>query len=107
MIVPVMLILPILPFFLAILISFPFSFVSKWLQNRFLFNLIIFGLLIAGGFYLYTGFLKFLLDIFQSQNYQTILTLEMINQIQIFSSKLYPSCSFKKICLWEQICLKV
>lgn len=97
MIVPVMLLLPIVPFFLAILISFPFSIISKWLQNRFLFNLILFGLLVAGGFYLYTEFLKFLLDVFQSQNYQTILTLDMINQIQIFASKLYPVVLLKNL----------
>lgn len=103
MIAPVILLLPVVPFFLGFLLSFPLARITTFFQQHFFAGIIVLAFLVAGGFYLYTGLLKFLLSVFESQSYQNVFTLEMIEQIQSFTSHLWLPVLFKNLLLGASV----
>lgn len=88
-------IIPIVPLFFAIVLSFPTNIILGFLKNRFFISFFIMAVVVAGSFYLYSNFLKFLLNIVDAN--VSSLTLEMISNVQIFASSLYLPVLFKNI----------
>lgn len=100
MILPCVLLIPIVPFFLATILSIPTVKIMNLLEKRFVITFIMFAVLIGVGFYFYIDLLKLLMTLLNAENYASIMTLEMVDNIQIFASSLYLELLFKNMLLF-------
>ena len=95
MLLPIVILLPIIPMLLAIVFAFPLNKITNFMKNRFLISVLIMAVVVGGSFYLYSNFLKFLLDLVEAN--VSNLTLDAISNLQIFASRIYLPVLFKNI----------
>lgn len=100
MILPCAILLPIVPIFMATIFSIPTVKIMNLLEKRFVVTFVLFAVIVGVGFYFYINLLKLLLTIFNTQNYTSILTLQMIDHVQTFASSLYLQLLFKNLLLF-------
>lgn len=91
--------LPVIPLLFSVILSIPTMWVIKTFKNRFIILTILYAIVVAIGFIIYTYALRFVLKIFESENGADIFDKTTILNIRVFSSQLYLSSLFKNCIL--------
>lgn len=95
MLAPNLLFLPIIPFFLSILLSIPTIYIMKALQNKFLILLLFYTIVMSVAFIAYIYVLKFILNILDGGDITNVFTSSIIFNMKQFANYLFIPVLFK------------
>ena len=93
----VSIIFPMIPFLFSLILSVPMMYAVGYLKNKFIVMLVIYILIVAGGFFLYSSILKFILAILQSGDASSIFSSQLVMGIKTIASYLYVPILLKNL----------
>ena len=105
--IAVTLLLPLISCALATLVSIPYTYISKRIQQHFIIKLIIYVLVVGSAFYLYGIFLNILGDLIRTGNIRYIFDFKTIESISNVCNNLYPSKFFVYMLFFEKFGLNL
>lgn len=107
MLFPSILVLPIIPYFLAILLSAPALFIMRLFRNKFLVILLFYIVMLTIGFTAYIFVLRFVLNTLESSNVKDVFSDGTLFNIKLFASYLYLPQLFKNCLMnyhfWQSV----
>lgn len=89
--------LPLVPFLIALILSVPTMYLVGYLKNKFIVMLLIYIAIVAVGFFLYSTILKFILTILQSNDASSIFSNSLVMGIKTVANYLYIPMIMKNI----------
>ena len=95
MLIPNTLFLPMIPFLFSLLCSVPAMYIVAFLKNKFVVMLIIYVVTVAGGFYIYTYALQFIMKILQNGSINDVFSPSVITNIKQFTQYLHIPMLFR------------
>lgn len=91
--------LPLIPFLIALILSVPTMYVVGYLKNKFIIMLVMYIVIVAVGFFLYSSVLKFILVVLQSNDASAVFSSSLVLGIKSVASYLYLPILIKNIML--------
>ena len=97
MIIPDILLIAIVPFFLSLLLSIPAMYIVSFLRNKFVITLILYVAFVAAGFYVYIAILKVVMTILQTSNFTSLISDGAVFKIKNAASNMFLQVLFRNI----------
>lgn len=99
--------IPLVSCALAAVFSIPYIAVMRWVDSKFIIHLILYVVIIACGFWLYSIFLSGLTGLLNSGEIQFIFDRNTINTLNSLSKQLFPSNFFVNILFGEKVWVSI
>lgn len=95
--------LSLIPFLIALVLSVPAMYVVGYLKNKFIVMLVMYIVIVAVGFFLYSSVLKFILAVLQSNDASAVFSSTLVVGIKSVANFLYLPILTKNILLGYRI----
>ena len=97
MVIPDILLIAIVPFFLSLLLSIPAMYIVSFLRNKFVITLILYVAFVAAGFYVYIAILKVVMTILQTSNFTSLISDGAVFKIKNAASNMFLQVLFRNV----------
>lgn len=97
MVIPDILLIAIVPFFLSLLLSIPAMYIVSYLRNKFVITLILYVAFVAAGFYVYIAILKVVMTILQTTNFTSLISDGAVFKIKNAASNMFLQVLFRNV----------
>lgn len=100
--VPTMILVPMISCGIASLISVPYAFVMRFIEDKFVIRLILYVIVLGLGLWIYSKFLTVLTDLLRTGEIVNTFDVNVINKLHSAATKAYPANLFARILLGEK-----